>query len=62
MCTYHETVGKELDAAVAEGCCGELKVAQVAGEDAGGERHGVVDEVNQDCGEGEAEEESEFDA
>ena len=54
---YHETVGEELDAAIAERGGSELTVSEVAGEDAGGKRHGVVNKVNHDGGSGEAEEE-----
>lgn len=43
ICVYHEAIGEELDAAVTEGGGGELKVAEVAAEDTGGKRHGVVD-------------------
>lgn len=49
---YHEAVGEEADAAVAEGGGGELEVAEVAAEDTSGQRHGTVDEVDDDgwCG------------
>ena len=57
---YHEAICEELDAAVAKGGGGELKVAEVAGEDSGGERHGVVDQVHKDRRRGEAEEELQF--
>lgn len=35
-----------MDAGVSEGGGGELKVAEVAGEDLGGHRHEVVNHVN----------------
>lgn len=54
---YHETVGEELDAAVAERGGGELPVSEVAGEDAGRKRHGGIDHVNHDGRSGEAAEE-----
>lgn len=46
---YHETVGEDLDAGVAEGGGGELEIAKVTGEDLGGHRHEVVDHVNDNC-------------
>lgn len=49
MFDYHEAISKELDSAVAKGGGSKLKVTEVAAEDAGGKRHGVVDQVNKDC-------------
>ena len=43
---YHEAVGEDLDAGVAEGGGGELEVAEVAGEDLRGHGHEVVDHVH----------------
>ena len=51
---YHEAIG-QLDAAFAKG-----GGAEVAGEDSGGERHGVVDQVHKDRRCREAEEELQF--
>lgn len=45
---YHETIHEELDSAVAEGGGGELKITKVATEDTGRQRHGVVDQVDED--------------
>lgn len=44
---YHETVSKTLNSIVAERSSGELKVAKVAGEDASGHRHKVIDHVHE---------------
>lgn len=45
---YHEPIGEDLDAGVAERGGGELKVAELAGEYLGGHGHEVVDHVNHD--------------
>lgn len=50
-----------MDAAVAERSGGELEITEVAGEDAGGKGHSVVDQVNHDGRSGQVEEEAEFD-
>lgn len=58
---YEEAVGEELDALVAKAGGGELEVAEVAGEDASGHGHRVVDKVHHDGGCGEFEEEFQLD-
>lgn len=55
MITYHEAVGEDLDAIVAEGGGGELEVAKVAAEDLGGHGGDIVEEVDDDGRSGEAE-------
>nr|GMD37822.1 hypothetical protein CCACVL1_16155 [Ipomoea batatas] len=58
---YHETIGEDLNAGVAEGSGGEFKIAEVAGEDLGGHGHKVVDHIDDDGGGGEVAEELQFD-
>jgi len=48
--TYHEAVGEDLDAGVAEGGGGELERAEVAREDLRGHGHEVVDHVDEHGG------------
>lgn len=54
---YHEPIGKDLDAGVAEGSRGELEIAEVAGEYLGRHGHKVVYHVNHDgrCGQSDQE-------
>lgn len=58
---YHEAIGEDLNAGVAEGSSGEFKIAEVAGEDLGGHGHEVVDHVDDNRGGGEVVEELQFD-
>ena len=45
--SYHETVSKTLNSIVAERGGGELKVTKLAGEDASGHRHQVVNHIDE---------------
>lgn len=56
ICMYHETVGEDLDAVVAERSGGELEVAEMAAEDLGGHGGDVVEQVNNHRGRCELEE------
>lgn len=47
--TYHEAVGEHLDSIVSKRGSGELKIAEVAGEDLGGHGHDIVDHIDNDC-------------
>lgn len=61
MNVYHQAIGEELNATVAEVGSGEFEVSEVAGEGASNVGHEVVEDVNEDGGSGEGEEEVEFD-
>lgn len=45
-CTYHETVGKDLDTSGAKGGSSELKITKVTREDLSGHGHDIVDHIN----------------
>ena len=46
---YHEAIGEELNATVAEIGRSEFEVSEVAGEGSSDEGHEVVDDINDDC-------------
>lgn len=46
--TYHDSIGENLDAIVAEGGGSQLKITKVACENLGGHAHDIVDHVNDD--------------
>lgn len=51
---YHEPIGKDLDAGVAERGPGQLDVTEVAGKHPGRHGHDIVEHVHDDPGHGQS--------